>query len=113
MDGLASAEPAANRGIERVVGGIAARKQRMAAGVGNFDRVKQGRLVGHFGVDHVVVEHHLSVRQGPDRLAGLADVLDEDDPRQEPRAPLWKETWPAGRGAPTPPNTALAGDAVP
>src|SRR3989440_6002831 len=99
MDGLASAEPAANRGIERVVGGIAARKQRMAAAVGNFDRVKQGRLVGHFGVDHVVVEHHLAVRQGSDRLAVLADVRDEHDPGQEPRVPLWKESWRSARHA--------------
>src|SRR6266704_932464 len=43
MDGLASAELVAHRGIERVVGGIAAREQRIAAGVGNFDRVKHGR----------------------------------------------------------------------
>ena len=84
MDGLASAELVAHRGIERVVGGIAAREQRIAAGVGNFDRVEHGPLIGRLGVDHVVVEHHLAVRQRADRLAVLANVRNEHDPRQEP-----------------------------
>ncbi len=91
MDGLAAAELVAHRGIERVVGGIAAREQRIAAGVGNFDRVKHGRLVRHLGVDHVVVEHHLAVGQRSDRLAVLADVRNEHDPRQEPRIALGEE----------------------
>src|SRR5712691_4281338 len=108
MDGLAAAELVARRGIERVVGGIAAREQRIAAGVGNFDRVKQGRLVGHLGVDHVVVEHHLAVRQRSDRLAVLADVRNEHDPGQEPRIALWEESCRSTRHAHL---AEIAGDA--
>jgi hypothetical protein len=53
---LAAFEPVANRRIERVIGGLAAREQRIAAGRRNFDGIKQRRLARHLGVNHVVME---------------------------------------------------------
>jgi phage shock protein PspC (stress-responsive transcriptional regulator) len=54
---LAALEPAAERRIEGVIGGIAAREQRIAPGRRNFHGVEQGRLARYLGVDHVVVKH--------------------------------------------------------
>ena len=61
----AAFEPAADRRVERIVGRVAAGEQRIAAGGGDLDRVEQGGLARHLGVDHVVMEHHLAVRQRP------------------------------------------------
>src|SRR5260370_41031622 len=66
---LAALEPVAERRIERVIGGIAAGEQRIAAGRGNLDRIEQRRLARYVGMDHVVMEHHLAVWQRADRLA--------------------------------------------
>jgi hypothetical protein len=79
---VAAFELAADRVIERVVGRVAAGEQGIAPRRRDLDRIKQRRLARHLGVDHVVVEHHLAVRQCPDRLAILADVGDQHDARQ-------------------------------
>src|SRR5215475_10868169 len=90
VHGLAAFEPVADRRIERVIGGIAAGEQRVAAGRGDFNRVEQRRVARHLGVDHVVMEHHLPVRQGADRLAVLADIGDLHDAGQQTRIALRK-----------------------
>ena len=91
VDGLAAFELAANFWVERVIGGVAAGEQGIAAGGGDFHRVEQRSLIGHFGVDHVVMEHHLAIRQRADRLAILADVGDQHDAWQNLGVSLGKE----------------------
>ena len=76
-------EPAADRRIERFISGITAGKQRIAAARRDLDRIEQRRLARDFGVDHVVMEHHLAVRQRPDWLAILADVRNHHDAGQQ------------------------------
>ena len=80
----------ANGGIQRVVGGVTAGEQGVAAGRGNFHGVEQRRLARYFGVDHVVMKHHLAVGQRADRLAVFADVRDQHDAGQHARIALGK-----------------------
>src|SRR5262245_53190760 len=93
VHGLAAFEPIADRGIERLIGGIAAREQGVAAGGRNFDGIKQRRLAWDFGMDHVVMEHYLAVGQAADRLAVLADVGYQHEPGQQARIALRKILW--------------------
>jgi len=73
------------RGIERVVGRIPAREQCVAAVGRHLDRTEQRAVVRNLGVDLVVVEVHLAVRQCAGRLAVLADVGDHHDVGQQLR----------------------------
>jgi hypothetical protein len=93
VDGEAAFEPVADLWIERLVGGVAAREQGVAASRRNLDGVQQRCLVRHLRMDHVVVEHHLAVGQGADRLAVLADVRDQHDAGQDLRIAFREEFW--------------------
>ena len=62
-----------------LVGGIAIGEDRVAAEGGHLHRIEAGALVGDRRMHHVVMEHHLAVRQGPDGLAVFADVRDQHD----------------------------------
>src|SRR5262249_40747510 len=91
MKGAASLELLPETGIERLVRRIAAREQRIAAMARDLHRVEQRAVVRNLGMDLVVVEVHLAIRQRPDGLAVLADVRDHHDVGQQPRISLGEE----------------------
>ncbi len=74
-----------------LVGRIAAGEQRVAAVAGNLMGIEEGALVGQFPVQHVVVEHHLPIRQGADGLPVFPDIADQHDVGQQPRIAFGEE----------------------
>src|SRR5215212_3640773 len=80
VNGLTAFKLVTHLGIKSLVGGIAARKQRVAASRGGFNLINRRSLVRHLRMKHVVVEHHLAVRQRADRLTVFADIGNQDGP---------------------------------
>ena len=61
---------------------VAVCEQRVPACGRQLDRVEDCPLVRDLPVQHVMVKHHVSVGQHPDRLPILADVADQQDAGQ-------------------------------
>ena len=105
---VAPRELGPERRIQALVGGVTAGKQRVAAIGRNLHGIQQGRVMRDLRMQHVVMKHHLAIRQGADRLTVLADVRNHHDVGQEARIALWEELGRPGKLAEL---AEIAGDA--